>query len=310
MKKMFFYFLFLLFAVSITAVAQQEPQDPIRQHEGIAIEAPLGWWGWTNDVRYPGALDSMINKAGVDVIHFAIDRGSQMDTIINNYGFDVMASKMQGLNLNYVLHYTHAKYSVWEAEGNINYGANLQRNIPKTEIYNYGDTTFVRHSGNVPNSVDEMIYGPYPWYNQDVKYHGSDDGFCYVVPYTAEFRLMIEENDPPVPYNPNDTICVIQVTQRKIGGCTYVIADSVITRGKFNQLGQFKEFSLVDYKLTSDSCQDPETTRPIPDSTDCGTILLRGNVEFKVIWMGKSNSEGKPAYLLSVDKVTLSDDRG
>src|SRR5690606_29123676 len=110
--------------------------------------------------------------------------------------------------------------TVWEAEGNPDYGANLRRDLTKTEVVDtLGDTVYVRRRGDVLNSVHEMINGPEPWYSQDVKYHGSQDDSCKVVDYTADFRLMIEANDPSVPYNPDDTICVIQVTQRVVHGC-------------------------------------------------------------------------------------------
>jgi hypothetical protein len=314
MKNLLYILPFLFLTATNTAVAQEQtppPADPIRLHDGIALEAPIGWWPWTYNWRFPGAIDSMRNKAGIDAVHLNIDYTDQVDTLAGVWGFNVMAGNMLGLDLNYVMHYTHAKYSVWEAEGDNDYIVNLVRNTAKTETDTYGDTIFIRRRGDVLNSVDELIWGPSPWYAQDVRYHGSQDGFCTVVDYTADFRLMIEPNpvDPPVEDNPEDTICVIQVTQS--GGnpfCTYVIADSVIRLGDF-ELGQFKDFRLI-YDLTSDSCQDTATTRPIPDSTDCGTILLRSGVEFKVIWMGKSNSSGYPAYLLSVDKVTLSEPRG
>ncbi len=326
MVKNFFYTVLLLglFIPVNTCIAQEAPEynDWIRNFPGIPIKAPLQKWEWITN--HPDAVDSM-RQAGVDIVHWSVDNINQMTTLSNwdSSGFQVMPRR--SLDYNWIQHYTDAKYSVWEAEGNDTYDANLERDIANTEIDISG--SYIKLKGDIQNSVDTLIKGPY--YRQDLTYYASQDGGCDTVRYRAEFRLMLQENNPPVAYNPDDTICVLQVTQSyaiypTILGCTYVIKERTLTRGDFTALNQFYDFLMhenpspdsTDYKLTSDSCQtvlpgQPEEQHTFLSPPPCSFDRVdRAYIQYKVIWKGKSNSQGKPGYLLSVDKVTVSDDRG
>ncbi len=331
---------FVLFILTNTVLAQETPEynDWIRQFDGIPIHAGV-WWGWAN---HPRAFDSL-KAAGVDVIQSdigilngnLINPGTQMEKV-DDYDLQMIPVRSRSEStpiMNYIQHYTDAKYSVWEAEGNDNYDVNLERNNLKTELIPNGDSTSVRRIGTITNSVDTLIKGPY--YCQDVKYLASNDNTLRLIEYRAEFRLKLEENPnypPPIDDNPEDTICVIQVTQSSVsttGGwhldCTDVIKERGITLGEFNQLNKFQGFLLhanpdsVNYTLETNYC-DSTTSDPSPiytfqssfraDGLLPGPRWIRSYIQFKVIWKGKSNVQGKPAYLLSVDKVTLSDDRG
>jgi hypothetical protein len=337
MKKFFYLISFFFLAVTITSVAQEQipaPADLIRLYEGIPIKTDLHW-DWV--INNPADVDSMVN-AGVDIIHThigvkdteLINIGQQMSTIddLNLIVMPVKSSTGSGV-LNWIQHYTDAKYSVWEAEGNDNYGANLIFYNSEMEdsvmvVRGSGSNRYLRLSPSAASLQDTtLIWGPY--YSQDVKYLTSQDGILRVIPYLAEFGLKLEHNpyNPPVEDNPEDTICVIQVTQSSVGTgpwrltCTDVIKEREITRGDFQQLNVFQNFlfhNTLDsayYTLLNNYC-DSTATGPQQHTfhSRLGTEeefigrWIRNYIEYKVIWKGNSQ------YLLSIDKVTLSDERG
>ncbi len=344
MFKNFFYIVLLLgFFIPINIVIAQEPppeyNDWIRKFDGIPIHASLHWHWMLSNAE---AVYKM-RQAGVDVIttDIGITQGVLIDPEdqiyrIDTTGFNLMPirSRSQSTSvMNWIQHYTDAKYSVWEAEGNDNYDANLEHDDLKTEVIPNGDSTSVRRIGTIANSVDTLIKGPY--YCQDVKYLASQNGTLLKVEYTANFRLKLEENPnypPPIDDNPEDTICVIQVTQSSVAvensvwflDCTDVIKERGITLGEFNQLNQFQDFRLdpnntYDYTLETNYCDSATIFLPEQhtflsylgmEELPPGPRWIREYIQFKVIWKGKSNTQGKPAYLLSVDKVTVSDERG
>src|SRR5690554_3776215 len=324
MKNLFIIFLFL-FAVTITAVAQEqipEPKDWIRQHEGIPIVGSMHWhWLQTN----PDAVKDM-KKAGVDVLRFHIENAQHVETLSDSslgYGFQFIPASTLGLN--YIHYYTDAKYSIWEAEGNPEYGANLiffdeEMNDSVMVVRGSGSNKYLKLLPSAASLQDTtLMWGPY--YRQDIKYHSTIDGIYRDVEYRADYLMRLEWNipsaDTTASYNPDTPICRIQITQSYAVttsqlGCTYPIVDTILTLDKFLQLNQWKEFNF-EYTLANDSCTSasnlpqPQTdymSDLIKDSTNIAKRQERQYIQFKVTWLGNPN------FLLSVDKVTISDERG
>ena len=290
-------------------------QDWIKNCPGIPLETGLVWDWVTRTNGLPGnrgAVDSM-KLAGIDIVHLSIASPGKMDTITKwlGTGFRVLpfrSTDKDGNAYNWIQHYTDAKYSIWEAEGTSlgSEDAGLVRiNSSKTEVYNYGKATLVRRKGNVSNSIDQLTEGPY--YTQDVRYYTAQDNNLKPIVYNAKFYLMLENNNPPARYNPLDTICILQVTSSinttpTMLKTTTVIKERILVRADFKYLNKIDTAS-VDYVLEPQIYPKNDQLKPGPRNS-------YGYIQFKVIWHGKTNSKGKPDYLLSFDKVILSDVRG
>ncbi|KAB2853167.1 MAG: hypothetical protein F9K42_00735, partial [Ignavibacterium sp.] len=320
-----FFVLFLLSNASQSQNQFSEPNDWIRQNEGIPIVGSMHWH-WLRD--NPDAVKDM-KTAGVDVLRFHVEDESHIITLkdaLQGYGFQFIPGSV--LNQNYIHYYTDAKYSVWEAEGNKNYGANL---IFYDENKMQDSVMVVRGSGSnkylklLPSAAayqdTTLIWGPY--YRQDIKYFTSLDGIYRDVEYTADYDMKLEWNLPTadtlLSYDSNIPICRVQVTQSyalttQTLGCTFPIVDSILTLEKFLELNQWKKFSFY-YKLDNDSCSSaPQAISPQPMTDymsdfrkvadDTPIRQDRQYIQFKVIWFGNPN------FLLSVDKVTIYDERG
>lgn len=155
-------------------------------------------------------------------------------------------------------YYCDAKWSQWPAAGTDDHeDAGLERDLEKTFIppgENYVKT--------VPfASADTIIWGPY--YTQENIYVvqlTARDSFPVV--YTAEFELMLQKNNQyphtaTTVYEMTDPICSLQVTTTKIikinnsfinnsfiKDSVWVIKDTILTRGSFSSLNEFKKFML------------------------------------------------------------------
>jgi len=308
-----------LFFVLLIFNTFSQAQDWIKDYEYIPIVSPSLWYKWVT--QYPNLVTEMKN-AGVDVVRCEIENTDSMQRL-SNIGFRVIPVKTLGLN--YIQYYTDAKYSVWEAEGTPpSLGdATLEHDPAKATPDTDGNREFLKLLPDSVNRTFEMINGPY--YVQDVIYytHQSSNEDT-IVTYRADYEMKLEWNrlvaDTTLTYDPSTPICSLQVTQSYLSeawvlGCTYPIVDSLITLEKLQPLNQWKTFSF-DYTLISDSCtRKPDTTQQPPEqyhnietdgSLDAPSLnrFAREYIQFKVIWLGNPN------FLLSVDKVTISDERG
>ncbi|HRP37406.1 MAG TPA: hypothetical protein PLS50_06385, partial [Candidatus Dojkabacteria bacterium] len=317
-----------MFLVLFLLTNFSQSQDWIKEYPGIPLQTGLVWdWITTPGglIGNRGAVDSM-KLAGIDIVRLSKASIGKVDTITKwlGSGFRVLpfsSVDQTGNVFNWIQHYTDAKYSVWEAEGSSlgEDDAGLKQKDPsKTEIYNFNNSTFVRRIDTVANSVDQLTEGPY--YDQDVHYYAAQDDSLKTIPYNAKFYLMLQNNNPPIAYNPEDTICILQVTYSKQVTpdslkITKVIDSVIVKRNSFEQLGIIDTVS-IDYNLAStipleSSYYSPGMQSSFKDDNSLpGPRDSRGYIQFKVIWTGKSNSQGKPGYLLSFDKVILTDERG
>lgn len=316
-----------LFVVLFFTTTLVQAQDWIKNYDGIPIHTGL-WWGFVTDsARYPGAIDNM--KSIVDVVTtdigvlegVAIDPGSQVN-YLNSKGLKLIPVRSRNTETsplyNWIQHYSDAKYSVWEAEGtppSIS-EAMLEYDYSVMSDTSEGDTTYLKLRSSASGLVDTLIWGPY--YDQDVYYYASQDSIT-AVQYTADFRLKLNYNlnYPPQLDNPLDTVCIIQVTYSDHAGLTelgttHILGSMKLTRTQLKTY--FKDFSIIDYQLDINSDNFNIQNQPSPqctfssylgvDSVRPGPRNVKHYVQFKVIWLGK------PQYLLSIDKVTVSDNRG
>lgn len=327
MKIVINIFLFLFIMCGSSVFAQN-----FDKFDGIPVE--VGYHKAEYFINNPAFLDSM-RLAGVDIIRTYIDL-TQPDpglSTLNSYGFKLIPAgiKASAQNIyNYIQYYTDAKYKVWEAEGLpvSDSLASLEPNLINSDLVHSGDTlTYVRLKSAYANVRDTMITGPYNW--EEVHYYANlsfEDTTVQNVLYAADFRMKLENNPfPPLPHdttsdNPTTPLCILQVTQSHPNSgttpwhfdCTYVIAADTLTLNDFNQLNQFQSIQ-IPYTLENDSCYfyepGPQPPYPIVNRDNLTSSLQvredRRYIQYKVIWLGNT-----PNYLLSVDKVTVSDGRG
>lgn len=188
------------------------------------------------------------------------------------------------------------------------------------EEVSQGNDKFIRLLGSAAGSINELICGPY--YCQNV-YEQNIQGILDTAYYKSDFRMKLELR-PGYSDNihPDTPLCIIKVTTSIISTentwhleNTNVLDSLVITRSMFGQLNNFSNLSLVRYDLFCDSCSQTTPTPPqyYPPgyslkSSELSDIekflMMRDYIEFKVKWLGKPN------YLLSIDKITVYDQKG
>jgi hypothetical protein len=304
-KKAFFFFTILLSPFN-------PAQDYIRDFDGIAIETGLHW-SWVQQI--PSAVDSM-RAAGVDVVRMEIDPDpviyqTQITYLINK-GLKVIPNKSRGLN--YIHYYTDAKYCVWEAEGpspdfsdaKLEYDNNIMNKIIESDTL-----TYLKLDTSAVGIYDTLIKGPY--YKQDLTYYSTITGEIDTVIYRAEFKLKLDTAGSIDTASSNTPLCIIQVTHSKakfpnLLECTDVIVSAVLTRESFQPLGDWI-YQRLTYWLPEIDCgtQMEEEIQQYRGSLDINSVVKRQGssyIQFKLIWLGN------PDYLVSIDKVTLSDERG
>lgn len=316
MKNVLQILLILMFIVSV----ETSSQNYIRDFEGIPITAGLPFkWAYPNHIV---DIDNM-KTAGVDVVGIDTVTNEIMNILSNRQdgGFQVIPAVVisQSLDtLNWIVYYTDAKYSVWETEDTPEDTSYLQSDPNIMEQLSSGSDNYLRLRDSAAGNVNTLIWGPY--YNQHV-YELNNKGILDSAIYTADFRMKLELNPGYMDtVHPDTPLCKIKVTQSYLDhpwmlGCKYTIDSLVIRRRDFEQLNTFDNFSLLEYNLICDSCTSAPSQSPtqyshigIAERIDTSEInkflMMRGYIEFQVVWLGKPN------YLLSIDKVTVYDQKG
>ena len=289
------------------------------------------WWNYTDNSRYPGAMDSM--KAAVDGMtmdlglldgtpHPGITIDGQMN-VIKSKGLHIIPQAVYNtgshLRYDWVQYYTDARYTVWQPEGEYGDTSYLQHDSNVMEELTDGDTTYIKLKPEQALGERKLLWGPY--YSQYV-YELTQGDTLNTTQYTAVFRMKLENNipqyeDTTYSDDPLTPICKIEVTQSRAATpwhivSTYTIVDSIIKLSDFNYFNLFKNFDLI-YTLENDSCQSDAPEEPhfsvhagdmATNSGGYDALKQRSYIQFKVIWLGDPN------YLLSIDKVTVSDQKG
>lgn len=316
MKNVLRIIVFLIVIVSV----ETSSQNYIKDFDGIPITAglPFKWAYPNNSIHIDSMKEAGINVVGVDTVDHNIMN------ILSNWQSDsfhvipAVAISQSLDTLNWIVYYTDAKYSVWETEDTAEDTSYIQHDPNIMCATSDGENDYIKLRSESANYVGGLIWGPY--YNQHV-YELNNKGNLDTAIYTADFRMKLELNPGYLDtIHPDTPLCVIKVTQSYLDhswvlGCKYPIRSLILTRGDFEQLNVFDNYSLVEYNLTCDSCtiglsQSPKQYGHIGigeriDTSEINKFLMmRDYIEFQVVWLGKPN------YLLSIDKVTVHDQKG
>ena len=164
--------------------------------------------------------------------------------------------------------------------------------------------------------INSLIYGPYYYQEREyIAYREATDP-KENVQYAAKFKLKLEYNYAypnldTLNENMDAEICKLLVTYSKINCCgwridkTTTIDSILLKRRDFPLLNDFVD-TVINYNLGNvPNGGNPESVV----YHRFGTGIEGGgngpaNIEFKIVWLGNPN------YLLSVDKITVSDIRG
>ena len=318
--KSFIYSIIVLFVLT-NAYAQS--QDRIKNYPGIPIitytglDSILASWG--------PSLEQFLemDSAGIFALQKANLTYDEYYNRIKDTDILVMPEQTKSNLYDYIQRYTEARYTVFEAEGTP---------TDKGSVTLYSDSllNLDRSNGAVstttttPNGT--MIYGP--MYRQCRNYAAVDTG---IIRYQASYRLKID-NIPQQNPSPTDTVCILEVTSTRtwtstpfiVGNDTFYIqpftgfeatlvhAKRVVTYSRL-QPGVWDTIN-VDYFFPRDETTwyRPEATytkgyntAALDNSSYMTGKISQNCVEFKVIWTGDPTK-----VKLSVDKITVSDDRG
>ena len=274
---------------------------------------PIHTTFWPYWLYVPGAEESVdkMKDAGIEVLTPDSINLAILDSLTKQgREFKLLPGKAQigDLMVDYINHYTNARYAVWEAEG-------TSPSVSEAEI-KFEDTlmepidNFIRLIDTVANNSGiELIKGPYfmQFVYSPEKIYIDKQEFS-LTRYRADFHLRLISNSYlPDTLNPNTPICIVQVTQSIIDTpitegwpfrCTYIVKQDTLRRTDFD-LNQFNEFQL-SYELDSTECSYYSAA----DTNNFKGLIKRDYVQYKVIWLGQSN------YLLDIDKVVVSDESG
>jgi len=289
-------------------------QDFINQFDGIPIiiGAPDNIYATTYDKMDEMGADFVITK---DLTQVRLN-----EIKLRNLNFKIIPSQTKinppNLLYNYIMSYTEGAYTRWEAEGT------SAGKGDATLKYNHSIcTTFVE--GNRKGIVT-LPYSGYdtlttgPGYQQEIRYWRLTENRLDSINYTAEFNMKLSYYIPQQNLNPEDTLCIIQVTNSEIiGPPAEPYRDTVIfLRSKAIKRFEFTpdiwQSFLINYELTevenitleSTSIQLPHSTNINFHSLDPINKNAADYIQFKVIWFGDQYSK------LYVDNVILFDEKG
>jgi hypothetical protein len=297
LNKLFFVF-FLLITPILNA------QYLINNFNGIPIIASVPWDA--SDYH----LDS-VKSMGVDFIIATQLTETRLNEITNR---GLKALPLQSTVLyNYIIKYSEGAYTKWEAEGTpLGKGdAKLKYNPNIGATFNTGGRQGVVTQEGA--GYDTLISGP--GYMQERRYWRIDTGYVY---YTANFNMLLTNAIPPESGNPNDTICILQVTDSKIVGppsepyqdSVIFVKDTALLRSDFTP-GVWQSFDFIYNFYTEESdVQQPSSfqlsnyTFQNYQSNDPSNKDLADFVQFKIIWKGDQYSR------LYVDNIIVSDQKG
>ena len=301
MKKIIYLiFTFLL-------ISNLYAQDQIKNYPGI----PIITYGY--DLSKPPKQQFIeMEQAGILALEAASLTPPVFDDKIKNLGLWVMPEQVLNPE-NYIVKYTEARYTEWEAEG-----TNPQDGL--ITLYHDSINCIVQNgavvtTANTPN--DTIIYGP--MYSQEKTYSMVDRDFP--INYSLVCSLKLEDLQPGQTLL-GDTVCIIQVTTRTSYngtiwqlGTPYGIVEKGVTYGELLPLNQWKgidaTYNLMNVPaIYSQSNEMPYRVNRKFLANGDNSIQSFGresvhNIEFRVIWKGNSQK-----LRLSIDKFIVYDERG
>lgn len=305
----------IIILLMLSSISYSQNPHFTKNKDGIPIMGKLDW-------SLSDTVFQQAKQMGVDILWDRVeDIQNNLSRVINNT-MDIMPISVRdntGIRFNWIEYYCDAKYTIWEAEGTdvVNVGkATLERDLKRTEVVSEEGAVIIKpeYANTV---IDSMIYGPYYYQEKEyIAYREATDP-KENVQYTANFRLKLQYNyEYPnldtLNENIDTTICKLLISYSKIQCCgweiesTTTIDSLILKRRDFPMLNQFID-TAINYNLGN----VPHGGNPTPSYQQRNNVVgieggINGpeNVEFKVVWLGNPN------YLLSVDKITVSDIRG
>ncbi len=291
MKNLIQILLILLIAFSNAAISQ----DFIKNFPGIPIISIAPYDIGTSQ------YDKM-KEMGIDFIITDNLTQTQLN-YIKTQGLKVIPSQRDEQIDNYIMAYSEGAYTKWEAEGTPTGKGDAELKYKSTigSYFNSGGRQGV--VTKIGAGSDTLIYGP--GYMQERRYWRIDTGY---VQYNADFNMKLSNISSGG--SPNDTICILQVTDSKIVCCPYkdstiFVESRALLRNNFT-LGTWQTFQ-INYDF---SIEEMDEEGELPNYTyqrvqnDPPNKNLADYVQFKVIW------KGDPYTRLYVDNVIIYDQKG
>lgn len=293
-----YLFKILLFSFLLTTVLNA--QYLINNFDGIPLISIAPY-------NIEAAQYDKMKEMGADFIIATELTEARLNEIINR-GLKVIPLQSDPGLYNYILKYSEGAYTKWEAEGTpLGKGdATLKYNPNIAATFNSGGRQGV--VTNIGAGYDTLINGP--GYMQERRYWRIDTGY---VDYTAAFSMLLTNTIPPESGNPNDTICILQVTDSNIECCYWpnqiFETSRVLLRSDFTP-GVWQTFNLT-YNFQSEESDMQQPVNQLPNYTyqnyqrnDPSNKNLADFVQFKIIWKGDQYSR------LYIDNIILSDPKG
>jgi hypothetical protein len=300
----------LLVCSSVISNAQQ--QDSIKSYPGI----PIITYGYDLS-KHPAEQFIGMDEAGI----YALEASNLTAPIFNqkignnNLDLKVMPEQITDPLGNYIVKYTEARYTEWEAEG-----TNPQDGL--ITLYHDSINCIEQNGAVVTTSItpnDTIIYGP--MYSQEKTYSMVDAN--QEINYTLKTLLKLEDLQPGQTLL-GDTVCIVQVTTRTSYneaihqwqlGTPEKIIEKAVTYGELLPLNQWKGIDTT-YNLMNVPAQYSQANEMpyqvnrkfLANGDNSVQSLPREsvhNIEFRVIWKGNSQK-----LRLSIDKFIVYDGKG
>jgi len=203
---------------------------------------------------------------------------------------------------NYIVKFTDAYYTKWEAEGEEPYYAEWSYNTVISEpAYENGQKIGIRSSNNATAGI--MMYGP--GYGQEIRYRELSENGNILIGYTAIFRLKIERYDPEIDLEKieDSIVCILKITASEILPGGSIGSDTVITGDTL----RIKDFTEGVWKLDSLKYNlDGLASKYLKES-----LRLNGSSKYSANFMQFIvNWGGVEGIRLIVDRVIVGDPRG
>ncbi|MBK7629155.1 MAG: T9SS type A sorting domain-containing protein [Ignavibacteriales bacterium] len=309
MKNLLSVVFFLVFGIAISFGQQQ---DSIKSYPGI----PIITYGYDLS-KHPVEQFIGMDEAGI----YALEASNLTAPIFNqkignnNLDLKVMPEQVTDPSGNYIVKYTEARYTEWEAEGTNPADGLITLYYDSINCVTPDDAVVT--TSTTPN--DTIIYGP--MYSQEKTYSMVDRDFP--INYTLVCSLKLEDLQPGQTL-PGDTVCIIQVTTRTSYNLTIQqwqlgipekIIEKVVTYGELLPLNQWKGIDTIYNLISVPAIYSQRNEMPsqvnrkfLANGDNSIQSLPREsvhNIEFRVIWKGNSQK-----LRLSVDKFIVYDWKG
>lgn len=305
-KILFLTMIFILQAQDI--IGQSHYLD---KYPGIPIIAHTN--RWASQIT-PGNLAKM-KELGV-MGFYATDLSTSSYNTITQAGLKVFPYQLSGNN--WIVYYTDAVYTKWEAEGKgdgSNGDMQLYHNSSICSTFTEGSVKGIKtNSSNVGN----LIYGPY--YYQYVEYKQLPIDTLYPqILYTADFDLKIVNKIPiqdlPAGYE-NVPVCTLKVVatnpallpeqqEHTIESRVLFVRDFLPPKGY--GLDQWKPFSIINYDLSTIINLSEQQLKGVyynDNGINKSPTYDSRWMQYKIDWAGVSFLD------LYVDNIIISDQKG